>query len=267
MSGGAIVAIAQREFETVVRTRLLLVFAAGYLLLSVGLAWLVAGGSYVGLVLDTLLPTEALVPVLAFAMGYRSIVADRERGEIDTLRTYPVTRARYVAGVYLGRAVTVLAVVLLGLAGSGALVALVGDPETSIIATHATADSPLLYLRFAVLTAMFALVVLGVALLVSAAARSSRGALALAAVAVLGLVVGIDSGLVGALSGGLVSPDGVTWLLALSPNSAYRALVFEFCVAPIGAAVPSGPAALPSVLGLAGWLIATVLGAARLAWE
>lgn len=267
MRGADVVALAQREFETVLRTRLLVAFAAGYLLLTVGLAWLVASGSYVGLVLDTLLPTEALVPVLAFAMGYRSIVADRERGEVDTLRTYPVSRSRYVAGVYLGRAVPVVAVVLLGLAGSGAVAALSGGEVTSVIASHATADSPLLYLRFAVLVAVFALVVLGVALLVSAAARSSRGALALAAGAVLALVVGIDSGIVGALSGGLVSPDGVTWLLALSPNSAFRALVFEYAVAPIGASVPTGPAVIPSAAGLAGWLAASLAGAARLAWR
>lgn len=262
-----VVAIAQREVETVLRTRLLLVFAAAYLLLSVGLAWVVAGGSYVGLVLDTLLPTEALVPVLAFAMGYRSIVADRERGEIDTLRTYPVSRARYVAGVYVGRAVPVLTVVLLGLAGSGAVVALLSEPGTSIIASHATADSALLYLRFAVLTAAFALVVLGVALLVSAAARSSRAALGLAALAVLALVLGIDAGLVGALGSGVVSADGIRWLLAASPNSAYRALVFEFVVAQIGADVPTRPGTLLAVLGLAGWLAATLVGAARFAWE
>lgn len=262
-----VVAIAQREFDTVVRTRLLLAFAAGYLVLTVGLAWLVASGSYVGVVLDTVTPTEALVPVLAFAVGYRSIVADRERDEIDTLRTYPISRWRYVAGVYLGRAVPFVTVLLLGLGAVGVITAVSGGDEISIIAAHATADSPLLYLRFVVLTVAFGLVVLGVALLVSAAARSSRGALALAAGAVLAVILGIDTGLAATVTGGFVSPDGVTWLLALSPNSAYRALVFEFCVAPIGAAVPAGPAVVPSVLGLGGWFAATLVLAARLAWR
>lgn len=267
MTADGVWAVAQREVETVVRTPLLVAFAAGYVLLTAGLAWLVATGSYVGLVLDTLAPTEALVPVLAFAVGYRSIVADRERGEVDTLRTYPLSRGRYVAGVYLGRATATVAIVLAGLAGAGAIAALAGGEEISVIAAHATADSPALFLRYAVLTVAFALVVLGVALLVSAAARSSRAALALAAGAVLALVVGIDSGLAAALTGGLVSSDGLTWLLALSPNSAYRALVFEFCVAPIGAAVPVGPAVLPSALGLVAWLGATLSGAAALAWR
>jgi Cu-processing system permease protein len=267
MTRAAVAAIAQREFETVLRTRLLVAFAVGYVLLSVGMAWLVAGGSYVGFVLDSLLPIEAFVPVLAFTMGYRSIVADRERGELDTLRTYPVSQWRYVAGVYLGRAVPVVAVVLLGLAGSGVVVALSGEEQASIIATHATGDSPLLFLRFVVLTVAFALVVLAVALLVSAAARSSRAALALAAGAVLALVVGIDSGLIAALTGGIVSPDGITWLMALSPNSAFRSLVLGLVVSPIGATVPAGPAVLPSVLGLVGWLAAALAAAARLVWR
>lgn len=267
MSGADVAAIAQREFETVIRTPVLVAFAVGYLLLSVAMAWLVAGGSYVGFVLDSLLPIEALVPVLVFTMGYRSIVADRERGELDTLRTYPLSQWRYVAGVYLGRAVPIVAVVLLGLAGSGLVVALSGEEQASIIATHATGDSPLLFVRFAVLTVLFALVVLAVALLVSAAARSSRAALALAAGAVLALVVGIDSGLVAALSGGVVGPDGITWLMALSPNSAFRSLVFAVVVSPLGANVPVGPAVLPSVLGLLGWLGLALAGAARLVWR
>jgi Cu-processing system permease protein len=262
-----VLAIAQREFETVLRTRLLLAFAGGYVVLTAGLAWLVASGSYVGLVLDTVTPTEALVPVLAFAVGYRSIVADRERAEIDTFRTYPISRWRYVGGVYLGRAVPLVTVLLVGLSIPGAITALSGGDEISIIASHATADSPLLYLRFVVLTVAFGLVVLGVALFVSAAARSTRGALALAAGAVLALILGFDVGLAATVTGGLVSPDGLTWLLGLSPTSAYRALVFEFCVAPIGAAVPVGPAVVPSGLGLVGWLVATLGAAGRLAWR
>jgi ABC-2 type transport system permease protein len=267
MTGEIILAIGQREFDTVIRTRLMAVLAAAYILLSVGIAVLVSSGSYVGLVLDTLVPTEALVTVLVFAMGYRTVVADRERGELDRLRTYPLSRARYIAGIYLGRAVPVVAAVLLAFAGSGAIVALSGGEGASIIATHATADSPLLFIRYAVLTVAFALVGLAVAILVSAAARSSRAALALTAVAVLALLLGLDAGLIGVLTGGIVSPDGLTWLLAVSPNSAYRALVLELCVAPIGASIPAGPAVLPSALGLILWIGVSLTVASRLAWR
>jgi ABC-2 type transport system permease protein len=258
--------VAQRELETVLRTRLLIAFAAAYVAVTVGLSALVAGGSYAGLVLDVLGPTEALVSVLAFGIGYRSIVADRERGEVETLRTYPITRLEYVLGVYVGRAVPVVALVLLAAAGSGLTVLFGGGDGQSVIATHATADSPVLFGRYAVLTVLFALVVLAIALLVSAAARATRAAIGLAGVALLALVVGLDTGLIAALSGGVVSADGITWLLALSPTSAFRALVLEFAVAPIEATIPTGPAVVPSLSGLLAWLVAALAGAARLAW-
>ncbi|MHB9285766.1 ABC transporter permease [Halobacteriales archaeon Cl-PHB] len=259
--------VAQREFGTVLRTRLVVAFLLGYLGLVFGLAVLSATGTYLGLVLDLLTPLEALVPALGFAIGYRSILADRERGELDTLRTYPVSRSTYVAGVYLGRAVVVAGVVLVSLLGAAALVPLSGGKQISVIAAHATVDSPLLFLRYVVLTVGFGLVVLAVALLVSAAARSTRGGLALAAGAVLALVVGIDSALIAALTGGLVSAEGVTWLLAVSPNSAYRSLVFATTLEPIGASVPAGAGVAPSVLGLLLWGALALVGAAVLAWR
>lgn len=259
--------VAQREFVTVLRTPMLRLLAGGYVLLVGAIAWLGASGAYLALVLDLLTPMEVLVPVLAFTVGYRALLGDRESGELETLRTYPIAGGGYVLGVYLGRAVVVLAVVLLGLFVSAAFVPLSSSEQLSVIATHATIDSPALYLRYVLLTALFALVVLAVALLVSAAARSTRGGLALAAGAVIVLVVGLDSALIGSLTGGFVSPDGVTALLALSPSSAYRSLVFALSIAPAGISVPSGPAVLVSSLGLLAWLVTALGLASFLAWR
>lgn len=262
-----VVTVAQREFSTVVRTPLVLALLGAYLLLVVGLAWLSATGTYLGLVLDLLTPTEGLVPVLAFALGYRSILSDREHGELDTLRTYPLSRGRYVAGVYLGRAVVIVAVVLASLAIAAALVPLTEGRQITVVAAHATIDSPLLYVRYVVLTVWFALVALAIAVLVSAVARSSRAGLALAVAVVLALVVGIDSALVAALTGGLVSPEGVSWLLAASPNSAFRALVVELTLGPVGANVPAGPSVAASAVGLVVWMAISLAGATVAAWR
>jgi ABC-2 type transport system permease protein len=259
--------VAQREFLTVLRTPMLLALAAGYLVLTTGIAWLSVAGAYVALVLDLLTPVEVLVPVLAFAFGYRAILGDRESGELETLRTYPVDRLAYVGGVYLGRAVAVLSVVLSGLVVSALFVPLSTGRELSFTASHATVDSPALYLRFVVLTAVFALVVLAVAVLVSATARSSRGGLALAVGVVVALVVGLDSAVISALSGGFLSPDALTALLAVSPNSAFRSLVFGLSVGPTGATVPDGPAVGVAALGLAGWGLLAVGAATVTVWR
>ncbi len=267
MSNRYVLDVAQREFLTVLRTRMLLLLSAGFVLLLAGLSWLGSSGAYLALIYDLLTPVEVLVPVFAFAVGYRSILGDRERGELETLRTYPINSTRYVLGVYLGRAVAVLAVVLLGLLVAAVFVPLAESEQLSVIASHGTVDSPALYLRYVVLTAAFALVVLAVAVLVSAAARSTRSGLALATVAVLALVVGLDSTLIAALMGGAVSPGGVDVLLAVSPASAYRSLVFGLALAPAGLSVPTGPAVVTSTLGLVGWLVGALVLAAVLAWR
>lgn len=260
--------VAERELLTVLRTPALRLLGAGYVLLTAGVAWLGGTGSYLALVLDLLTPAEVLVPLLAFAFGYRSLLGDGQRGELETIRTYPISSPGYVASVYLGRAVAVLGVVLLGLAAAGALVAVTDEPQLSVVATHATADSPALYLRYMLATALFALCTLAVAVLVSTVARSARGALALATVSAVGLVGGLDAALVASVTRGSMGADGLApSLLALSPNSAYRHLVFELSVSPAGLTVPGGSTALLGTLALGGWLVVALGLASALTWR
>ncbi|MFC4405988.1 ABC transporter permease [Haloarchaeobius iranensis] len=255
--------VAEREFRTVLRTPTLLAVGLGYVVLVGGIGWLGGTGAYLALVLDLLTPVELLVPVLSFAVGYRALLGDRESGELETIRTYPIAGHWYVVGVYLGRAVVVLGLVLLSFVLAGSVVPTSDTAQLSVVASHPTADSPALYLRYALATALFALVALAIATLVSAAARSTRGGLALATGGVVALVVGLDSALLGSVSGEHVP----TAVLALSPNSAYRSLVLELSVAPTGVAVPEGPTALLGTAALLAWLAASLALATRLAWR
>ena len=259
-----VLAIAQREFETVFRTRLLVLLSVGFVGLVAGVAWLDPTPAYLALSFDLLTPMEALVPVLAFAFGYRSLLGDRERGELARLRTYPVDHRLYVLGVYVGRAVALLGVVLVGLAAAALVVPLTGTESLTAVATFGTADSPTLFLRFVVLTAAFALVALALALLISAAVRSTWNGLALATGAVLALVVGIDGALVGAITATLPAPNLTASLLAFSPTSAYRGLAFAFVFAPGGVAVPGGPPTVIGSLALCGWFLGALVLAGRL---
>ncbi|MEA5408555.1 hypothetical protein VB773_13910 [Haloarculaceae archaeon H-GB2-1] len=95
----------------------------------------------------------------------------------------------------------------------------------TVISAHATADSPTLYLRFVALSAAFALVSLAVALAVSTLVTSSRGALALGALAFLAFVIGLDLGVLAALGSGIVS-EGDSHLRRLS---ARRAPIAGWC--------------------------------------
>lgn len=261
-----LLAVVGRELDTVVRTRAYAAVAVGFAVVVVGLAWQGGVPGYVPLTLDLLTPLEALVPVLAVGFGYRAVLGDARRGEVEVLRTYPLTRAEFVLGVYLGRAVVVLAVVVLPLLVAGALAATTGGARTSVIAAHGGADSPILYVRFVLLTAVFALVVLAVAIAASAAATSLRAAVAIAVLLVVGLVVGLDLGLVAALSGGYVGEGELQWLLGLSPNSAYRGLVLETVVRPVSAAEVAAANPLVSLVGLVLWFVGGLAAAVRTVW-
>lgn len=262
-----VLAVAQREFQTLLRTRTIAVLALGYVLVVVGLVLAAGVAAYLPLTLDLVWPVEVLVPVLAFAFGYRSILADAERGELEPLRTYPVTRLEFVAGVYLGRLAGFLSVVLLPLVVGGVLVAVGAPAAVSVVAAHGTVDSPAIYLRFVTLTAAFALVALAVAVAVSAVARSTREALALVAAVFLAFVVGVDATLVAALSGGLLGPDAAGWLVSLSPNGAYRVLVFDVAVGEVYTRGASAGSAPLSALGLIAWFAAAIAVAVRTVWR
>jgi len=260
-------ALAQRELDAVVRTRTYLVLVTLFGLAVASVPALGGAGGYLPLVLNLMTPVEVLVPVLAFAFGYQAIRADAERGELDVIRTYPVRRATYVLGVFLGRATAVLAAVLVPLALAATFVPLASQPAPSFLASAATVDDPIYYVRFVSITGVYAVVALGIAVAVSTVARTRREGLALAVSTLLVVVVGLDLAVVGGLTTGVVGPDGLGAALALSPASAFRGLVLAFAATPVAGASAPAPAALPSVVGLFGWLIGTLALATVTVWR
>jgi ABC-type transport system involved in multi-copper enzyme maturation permease subunit len=262
MSGrlSGVATVFRRELATVVRT-------PGYGVLAVGLfvalgGLLAAGGGgatgFVPAVVDLLLPTEALVPLVAVVLGYRALLTDAASGELAVIRTYPVRVGEYVAGVLLARTVALVAVVGVPYAVIGGVVWLTAAPDTGIFATHSGVDSPLLYLRFLAFVLLLGAAYVSLAAAVSALAASRRSAIALGVLALVGGVLGGDLVLLRSLAAG-ASPTTVPASIALAPNGAFRGLVFEHVIgvafAPEGGFVATGLA----VGSLVGW---TLLGVA-----
>jgi len=227
----AIRAVLARELVTVARARSTLVLLVGVTAVTFGVA--LAFGSqpaFLPTAVDLLLPMELLVPAVAVALGYRTIAADDRRGELEVLDTYPVAPWQYVLGVYLGRAVAMLAVLAGPLLLVGLYVVVSPSPGASPLATHQGVDSPIIFVRFVVLTVLFGFTVLAMALAASALARSRRGALVFGIVA-LGLVVaGFDLLVLRGFVAEWFDAGRLTTVMALSPTSAYRGLVFETVV-------------------------------------
>ncbi len=253
-------ALLVRELRTVVRTRVYLLVALGLWALVVALVATGGGGEsgYLPAVVDLLLPLELLVPAVAIAVGYRSVVADLERGELAVLDSYDVPAWVYVAAIYVGRAIALSTMLVGGLVIAGVLIAVSASPDTGIYATHTGVDSPVLFGRFIVLTVGYGLAMLGLVVLGSVVARSTRTALALAAGGVVLVVAGGDALLILGLSEEWLASESVFGALATVPNSAYRGLVFETVVG-VASGVDSGYAAARwSLLGLLGWLVGSL---------
>lgn len=263
-------AVVARELRTLVRTRSLLAVVAVFALVVVGVATGAVGapGGYVSLTLDLLTAVEVLVPVLAFGLVYRSVRGDAERSELAVIRTYPLSRAEYVLGVFAGRALGVVAVVVATLGAAG-LLASFGEPMgAGVLATHSAGDSPVVFVRFVALAALYAVAVSAVLVAASAVAGTTRGALATGVSVVLFVAVGLDLAIVGALSADLLQ-SGLPVAFGLSPASAFRGLVIELAVAPTLLNPPPVPAAAPAVgvAGLVGWTALSLATATVAVWE
>lgn len=252
-------AVFAREVRGAVRSRtyLLLTLALTLVLFALARAGNGPAAGYVPTTVDVLLVVEVLVPAVAFAVGYRAITDDAVRGTLDVLATYPLPPWAYVIGVYAGRAVVLLTVVLVPLALLGVAVALSAGPATTVFATHRGIDSPLLFVRFIALTAAFTLTTLAIAVAVSALADSRRRAILLSLVGLLVVVVGADVTVLQAMTGGV--GVGLDTLLGLSPASAYRGLVFE-TVLYVAFSGRTGFVSIPvAAAGLVAWTGASLL--------
>lgn len=255
--------VFRRELATVLRTPSYGILAVG-LLVVLWLLVAVGGGGATGFVpavVDLLLPAELLVPLIAVVLGYRALLSDVVSGELAVIRTYPVGVAGYVAGVLLARLVALIAVVGLPFAVIGGYVWLTAAPDTGIFATHTGVDSPLLYVRFLALLTLFGAAFLALSMSISAAATSRRSAAALAVLAFLVGTLGGDLALIQSLTAG-TDPSAVAGRAALTPNGAFRGLVFETVIgvsfAQEGNIVDIGRA----VGSLAGWTLFGSLAAA-----
>ena len=257
--------ILARELDTVLLQPSFAGFLVVMTLIIFGLAWTGGGigAGYVPTVVDLLTPLEVLVPLLAVALGYRAIQNDERRGELEVLETYPVAAWQVIAGIYLGRAFGVVLALAVPLLLLMLPIAAVGGPVPLIYATHSGADSPWLYLRFVVLTILFALVLLAVAMAVSALVSTTRTAVAAGTVTLVVLLFGLDIAIVYGFDAGFLDASSLIHSLALSPLSAYRGLVLETAITVASGTGPQTASPLASAVGLAVWGVTSIYVATR----
>ncbi|GAB7012177.1 ABC transporter permease [Halolamina salina] len=169
-------AVARKDFRDAVRSRWLWVLSALSILVFAGAAigrLYVGGGPQGGGggVLRTFLfflkqGTAIIIPLTALVVAYGSITRERESGTIKLLLSLPHSRDDVVLGKFFGRSAVVSLPVLIGF-----FVALLA------LLPAASGLDILVYVEFALLTALLGVVFVGIAVGVSAAANTNQQAL------------------------------------------------------------------------------------------
>ena len=216
--------VARKDLRDAVRSRSLLLLTAVFVVLVLALT-LVAfrtGDREFADVLATVAGVFAvLLPVVAFGVGYKAILGERQAGTLVLALSLPHSRRDLVVGKFVGRAVVLSVPVGVGLVLAGAVVLVAGGAAGELAG----------YLAFSALTLLYGLAFLGVALFLSIGTESSRRA-TLGAVGLYVALVLAWGGLVDAivailfrLQGAGTNPDWAVFVEFLSPAVLYQFLL------------------------------------------
>jgi ABC-2 type transport system permease protein len=213
--------VARKDFEDAVRSRMLWAIVALFLLFTAGAVYVREAvlGETPGLPEATQFlttPSSLVIPLAALVVAYLAIAGERESGSIKLLLGLPHTRGDVVFGKLIGRTAVVAVGILVAFAG-GAVTLLVLSGELPVV------DFVLLTL----VTVLFGLTYVGIAIGASAlsATRSRAMALAVGAFFLFQVIwdiipLGVYYLVEGNLPGGAL-PAWFYLVRVLNPNNAY----------------------------------------------
>ena len=215
-------AVASKEFRDRLRNRWVLAVALVFAVFSLVIAY--AGGAQQGTVglrsleftITSLVSLVIyLVPLIALLLGFDAIVGERERGSLDLLLAYPITRGELLLGKYLGLACALALAMCAGLAAVGVVL---GWQFGSAALFH--------YTGFVFSALLMGLAFLSMAVLISVVARDRTRASGAAIVLWFLFVLVFDLVLLGVLvaTAGHYGGDLFPYLLLCNPTDVFRIL-------------------------------------------
>ncbi|MCC6792735.1 MAG: ABC transporter permease subunit [Thermomicrobiales bacterium] len=246
MEPAVIGAIAAKDVRSGIRNRWFLLYAIVLILLSVGFASVTTGGSSLtgqpgfGKTAAGLLNLMLLtVPLIGLTIGGQSLVGDRQDRTLDYLLAQPVSPAEIYLGKYLGAAISLMLLLLLGFGASGIALAIRGS-------TTGLTD----FLMLILLTLLLGLGMLSAGFLISSASPQTSAALGIAVTLWLGFVVVGDLGLMGSAIVMDLQPSSLLALTLLNPLDVYKLLSVDLMPTSLDVLGPAGSYATKRLGGL-----------------
>ena len=259
-----IMVLMQKELRDAVRNRWFISYAIGFAVMALAVSYLAqVGTGYSGFA--GFGPTAAsmvnlvllLVPLMALTLGASSLPLERERGMLAYLMAQPVNRIEVILAKYLGLSTALLGALTLGFGAAGLLIAQQADPQYAG-----------LFLRLVGFSAMLALAMLAVGLLISTFMRSPGAATGTALLAWLVFLLLGDLGLMGSAVLFRMQTPQLFLTAIINPTECFRLAIIGGFDASLDVLGPAGlyasntfgkmlPALLASIL--TAWIVITLL--------
>jgi Cu-processing system permease protein len=248
---------AGREFKDALASKWFVLYTLAFTVLAVGVSFLSLSGvgshgfAGFGRTAAGLLNLIMLVvPLMALTAGAGSIAGERERGTLLYLLAQPISRTQVLIGKYLGLATALVCSLCIGFGVSAAVLAW----RTGGVGVGA-------YLMLIVFTAMLALAMLSVGMLISVVSRRTAVATGLALFAWLAFVFVSDLGLMASSIVFKLRVQEVFGLAAINPLQSFKMAVIVNMNASLDVLGPVGAYASHTLGSSLPWVLTGALSA------
>lgn len=264
ISPATIIVLVRKELRDAVHNRWFVSYTVGFTVMALGVSYLAQiGTGYSGFA--GFGPTAAsminlvllLVPLMALTLGASSLTLERDRGMLAYMLAQPVNRVEVILAKYLGLAVALLGALSAGF-GAAAL----------LIARQADAQQVGMFLRLVGFSAMLALCMLAVGMMIATFVRRSGAAAGVALLAWLAFLLLGDLGLMGSAVIFRMQTPQLFLVAIINPAECFRLSVIGGFDATLDVLGPAGlyasntfgrrlPALLAGILGA--WTLVPLL--------
>lgn len=189
-----------------------------------------------------------MVPLIGLTVGAQMIVTDRENRSLDYLLAQPLTALDVYAGKFIGAAISLMLLLLIGFGGAGVVMAIKGGAGD-------VGDFGLLVL----LTLMLGLAMLSVGYVISSFSRQTAAALGIALTVWLLFVIVGDLGLMGSSMVLGMRPETLLSLTVINPLDVYKLVSVDLLHTSLDVLGPAGIYAVDRFGTSFSWLMLGVL--------